>query len=513
MPALLPHTAIATPEPPDDGPQLLSDALSPDFELEDEFVEMDPSNRYGRYSDLLGKGATKRVYRAFDTEQGIEVAWNQARLHDIKLITTEVQLLTTLKHKNIIKLYNYWVDIENGCVNFITELCSGTLLDYRKQHKHICMRAVKDWARQILRGLAYLHSQDPPVIHRDLKCENIFINCCNGKVKIGDFGFATVLQGSSHVCSAVGTPEFMAPEMFEEDYNELVDVYAFGMCMLQLLTLECPYSECKSLAQVYKKATTGVKPKALEQVKDFQALIFINKCLAAACQRPSVSDLQSDPFLQGETRLHLDLGTTLVKSASVPDLESLKLKADKADGMVVDSAVRNQKLTAHHSFKRSRNRREMQVSGNLETEFMIQMKLQIVELSKAFPVRHIEFQFDLQSDTPESVADEMVEALDFPYSDSIIIAHMIASLIATLIPEKEDSVSEATSTQFAELTPEPDDIESVGYLSDLAEQQEPMPTFVFPVDISQQTMGNQLCLSPSHSHFGNGIPSFLKASA
>ena len=52
-----------------------------------------------------------------------------------------------------------------------------------------------------------------------------------------------------------GTPEFMAPELYEEKYNELVDIYSFGMCMLEMLTLEYPYSECTNAAQIYKKVT------------------------------------------------------------------------------------------------------------------------------------------------------------------------------------------------------------------------------------------------------------------
>lgn len=51
----------------------------------------------------------------------------------------------------------------------------------------------------------------------------------------------------------IGTPEFMAPEMYEEHYDEGVDVYAFGMCMLEMATSEYPYSECTGPAQIYKK--------------------------------------------------------------------------------------------------------------------------------------------------------------------------------------------------------------------------------------------------------------------
>lgn len=56
--------------------------------------------------------------------------------------------------------------------------------------------------------------------------------------------------------TVLGTPEFMAPELYEEEYNELVDVYSFGMCVLEMLTSDYPYSECTNPAQIYKKVTS-----------------------------------------------------------------------------------------------------------------------------------------------------------------------------------------------------------------------------------------------------------------
>lgn len=74
-------------------------------------------------------------YRAFDELEGIEVAWNQIKVvdllrnsEDLERLYSEVHLLKTLKHKNIIKFYNSWVDTENEHINFITEIfTSGTL--------------------------------------------------------------------------------------------------------------------------------------------------------------------------------------------------------------------------------------------------------------------------------------------------------------------------------------------------------------------------------------------------
>lgn len=75
---------------------------------------------------------------------------------------------------------------------------------YRQRNKRINIRAVKNWARQILRGLVYLHGHDPPVIHRDLKCDNIFVNGHIGEVKIGDLGLAAILHGSQQAHSVIG---------------------------------------------------------------------------------------------------------------------------------------------------------------------------------------------------------------------------------------------------------------------------------------------------------------------
>ncbi|CAI5472628.1 unnamed protein product [Closterium sp. Yama58-4] len=259
-----------------------------------------------QFNLVLGKGAFKTVYKAFDEVDGIEVAWNQVKVRDVfqssedlERLYSEVHLLKTLRHKNIIKFFNSWVDTKTKNVNFITEIfTSGTLRQYRKRHKQCDVRAVKSWARQILRGLLYLHSHDPPIIHRDLKCDNIFVNGHQGEVKIGDLGLAAILHQRDAAHSVIGTPEFMAPELYEEEYNELVDIYAFGMCVLEMVTLEYPYSECTNAAQVYKKVTSGKKPLALQRVKDKALREFIELCLASASRRPSARELLNHPFLQ-----------------------------------------------------------------------------------------------------------------------------------------------------------------------------------------------------------------------
>ncbi|KAK6269141.1 hypothetical protein QUC31_013301 [Theobroma cacao] len=272
------------------------------------FVEVDPTGRFGRYPDLLGAGATKQVYRAFDQEEGREVAWNQISLtkfmdndYIIKKLYAEVGLLAKLDNKNVISLFSYWTDYEHNRLNFITEVCtSGNLRDYRKKHRrYVTINAVKMWSRQILKGLEYLHMPEPCIIHRDLNCSNVFINGNAGEIKIGDFGFATVV-GKNHIAqSVIGTPEFMAPELFEENYTEAVDIYSFGMCLLELITQELPYSECDSIAKIYKKVSAGGMPEAIDKVKDPKAKAIIKKCLVKQSERPSATQLLADSFFHG----------------------------------------------------------------------------------------------------------------------------------------------------------------------------------------------------------------------
>ena len=234
----------------------------------------------------------------------MDVAWNQVKVNGLpreekQRLLSEVEILKELDHKNIIKLYHSWIVTEKDeiSVNFITEACAQTLKKYAAKLKtNLDLRAVKSWSRQILRGLDYLHSHDPPIVHRDLKCDNIFVNQNQGEVKIGDLGLAAALE-NQRTKSVIGTPEFMAPELYDEDYDERVDIYSFGMCIIELVTHECPYSECSNPAQIYKRVTGGVKPEALDKIIDSDLRSFILKCISPIEKRLTAKELMNDPFL------------------------------------------------------------------------------------------------------------------------------------------------------------------------------------------------------------------------
>ncbi|KAF9336822.1 hypothetical protein BGZ91_009802 [Linnemannia elongata] len=260
-------------------------------------VEVSPNGRYAKLNSVLGKGAYKIVYKGIDREEGYEVAWNcfQTTKQEYAELSQEVEILKRVRHPNIINFHDCWYS--NTEFIFITELMtSGTLREYIRKLQSPNLRVVKRWCRQILKGLIYLHSYDPPIIHRDIKCDNIFINGAHGEVKIGDMGTAKMKIGKKY--TVIGTPEFMAPEMYEEKgYSEKVDIYAFGMCLLEMVTGDYPYNECKNAAQIYKKVSQGLKPECLSRIIDPEVLSLIQHCLAPEHERYSAQEAIEDPFL------------------------------------------------------------------------------------------------------------------------------------------------------------------------------------------------------------------------
>ncbi|XP_011026437.1 PREDICTED: probable serine/threonine-protein kinase WNK9 isoform X3 [Populus euphratica] len=427
-----------------------------------EFVEVDPTGRYRRYNEILGKGASKTVYKAFDEYEGIEVAWNQVRLcdslqrpEDLERLYCEIHLLKTLNHENIMKFYTSWVDTANRNINFVTEMfTSGTLRQYRLKHRRVNIRAVKHWCRQILKGLLYLHSHDPPVIHRDLKCDNIFVNGNQGEVKIGDLGLAAILK-KSYAAHCVGTPEFMAPEVYEEEYNELVDIYSFGMCVLEMVTFDYPYSECNHAGQIYKKVVSGKKPDSLFKVKDPDVRQFVEKCLATVSARLSARELLNDPFLliddcgfdlrpidydQGDLN---GAGPLVTQPLYGIHCSNSSLTNGYTDylGYDLENEIEYHQLELETSpidlFICQEDEHlgnvDIAIKGRWREDDGIFLRLRVAD--KEGHIRNIYFPFDIETDTGFSVATEMFDELGITDQDVLKIADMIDGEISTLVPE------------------------------------------------------------------------------
>ncbi|KAM6957817.1 serine/threonine-protein kinase WNK4 [Aplochiton taeniatus] len=284
-------------------------------EVETKAVATSPDGRFLKFNIEIGRGSFKTVYKGLDTETTVEVAWCELQTRRLTKVerqrfSEEVEMLKGLQHPNIVRFYDSWKSTVKGhkCILMVTELMtSGTLKTYLKRFKEMKLKLLQRWSHQILKGLHFLHTRTPPIIHRDLKCDNIFITGPTGSVKIGDLGLAT-LKSASFAKSVIGTPEFMAPEMYEERYDEAVDVYAFGMCILEMTTSEYPYSECGNAAQIYRKVTSGIKPDSFFKVKVPELKEIIEGCIRMNNdERYTIQDLLEHTFFQENNGVHVEL--------------------------------------------------------------------------------------------------------------------------------------------------------------------------------------------------------------
>ena len=109
-------------------------------------------------------------------------------------------------------------------------------------------------------------------------------------------------------------------------YDEKVDIYAFGMCVLEMVTSEYPYSECLNAAQIYRKVTQRTKPASLEKILDEQTKGFIEECLEHDHgKRPSATALLSHLYLQVRASCGEEREPTRVVSSHGRYLTSLAL--------------------------------------------------------------------------------------------------------------------------------------------------------------------------------------------
>ena len=362
--------------------------LSPSSAKVVEIVEVSSDGRFSRFNEEIAKADYKLVYRAIDNDTGCEVAWNSIKTSNLtpaenEKIRNEVAIILRLNHPNIVHFIKAWHNREKQEVVFVTEIMTGgSLREYLKRIKSPHLRVIKQWCKGILNGLSYLHSQKPyPIVHRNINSENIFVSSSTGDVRIGDLGHSTFMDTSYHSC-ALGSPNYSAPELFEGKYGPSVDVYAFGVVVLEMVTRRLPFWECRTLSKIYKKKYKGEDPLDLARVLDPEIKEFIQACLLPVDQRPLADELLNHRFLQIDEKnqkAHMPLSIMSAEDLQniLPQIKALKKKPKK-------TKINNDSIVTIEL-----------VIGLCESENLRRQKIQ--------------FEYDLSRDSPKLVAQELVD--------------------------------------------------------------------------------------------------------
>ena len=163
----------------------------------------------------------------------------ETMLHDFR---HECELLERVDHPNVVEFEGAFYDETTEEPILVMELMTENLRQYLERnsgqlsrHKQLAICV------EIVRGLHFLHTRSPPIVHRDLTDKNILLNA-DGVVKIGDLGQSKLKTVDYFSTGQPGAIPFMSPEAMEQPshYNEKLDVFSLGVLMLEIATQQSP---------------------------------------------------------------------------------------------------------------------------------------------------------------------------------------------------------------------------------------------------------------------------------
>lgn len=228
-------------------------------------------------SKIIGEGSFGRVWsgqwhnstvavKEFVFAQAAIVGGSIERHNIIEEIVGEAGVMVCLRHPKILQLYGCSLTLQ--AIWLVSELCSKGSLRMVLNDKSIHLPLIKKISilLDVADGMLYLHTRSPPVIHRDLKSHNIFINEPSpGQfvAKIGDWGSAraVALTGQKSMTHGVGTACWLAPEVINYAYSSKnADVYAFGIIMWECFTRQEVHEGLSAAQIIAKVANEGLRP-------------------------------------------------------------------------------------------------------------------------------------------------------------------------------------------------------------------------------------------------------------
>jgi len=230
-------------------------------------------------------------------------------------------------HKYVVDLFGVYQSSTE--VVLVVEYCrSGDLLDRVNDHGRYIEAEARHMFKQILSGVAHVYSQG--IAHRDIKLDNIFIHLdsSNGKeaIKVADFGFATEFTPGVNFRTSCGTLAYAAPELLTTRDNvnydgERADVWSLGVVLYALVVAVLPFSgngDADLMCNI--KAGDFRMPRSISpSLRDLIAAMLS----VDASKRPTLAELQSNPWVVGEKKPRLESEKAAIKNDTLLSSPSL----------------------------------------------------------------------------------------------------------------------------------------------------------------------------------------------
>lgn len=243
---------------------------------------------------FLGEGAFAEVYRVrhrFLGRQAMKLFKHVGMTQDeIEEMLGEAIMLSRIGHPNIVRVFdaNVFDSPKGTCGYFTMENVSGGSLDkfWRSYGTNfVPIQMTIDIMRQVCRGLAVAHKEEPPIIHRDIKPQNILVGYeADGlRARVSDFGLAKKVNPLTLMATAAGTLGFKPPETFSKIKADscAADVWALGVTLYLMLTDRLPFKVDHALGWSNKKAFEKelVPPSSWNVEVDIDLEKIILQCL------------------------------------------------------------------------------------------------------------------------------------------------------------------------------------------------------------------------------------------
>lgn len=256
---------------------------------------------------LLGRGTFGHVYLGFNSEGGHMCAIKEVRIvsddqnsrESLKQLNQEINLLSQLSHPNVVRYYGSELAGDTLSV-YLEYISGGSIHKLLQEYGPFKEPVIQNYTRQILCGLAYLHSRT--TVHRDIKGANILVDP-TGEIKLADFGMAKHMSSCHSVLSFKGSPYWMAPEvvMNKSGYSLAVDIWSLGCTILEMAMAKPPWSQYEGVAAIFKIGNS----KDIPEIPDFlssDAKSFLYLCLQRdPADRPLASQLLDHPFVRDQS--------------------------------------------------------------------------------------------------------------------------------------------------------------------------------------------------------------------
>ena len=279
----------------------------PSKESDIKYIEDSPNKKYSRSEKISYSEKYHIAYIGIDNDRGCEIIWNEIEIKTIneknsKKLYNEIKRLKSLSKEDCINtIQDCWLRDDQNCIVFITDCFGmGTLRQYLTKIDRQKLKVIKSWIVTLLRSLIFLHKSD--LIYGDLNCNRILFNGTLGTIAIRDLyvGSKVTFECFDLKPIEIFQPNFMSPEMIaNKNITEKSDLYSLGMTIIEIITLEIPYSDCDSTSQIIQKIKAGKLPSQFHRILDESVKNFLLKMIAFnPNNRLSVEMLLKDNFLK-----------------------------------------------------------------------------------------------------------------------------------------------------------------------------------------------------------------------